>query len=160
MPSTFAACRSSAFVVALIAASTLAACVDSTGPEEEEEEPQVAAVVVTSSSGGTATLPIGGAQSGALTLRVNQPNTLTIRFLGANGADEPVVASNAGDFEVRVIQGASSTANLLTAAGTTYPFTGTIQPTTTGTALYRLQLFHRGEGHVELEVPLSASVTQ
>ena len=159
MLSTYAIRRRSAFAVALIAATTLAACGDSTGPEEEEE-PEVAAVVVSSSAGGTATLPISGTQTGTLTLRANQANTLTIRFLGANGSDEPVVASSAGDFEVRVLQGTSSTTNLLTSASTTYPFTGTIQPTATGTAVYRVQLFHRGEGHVELEVPLSATVTQ
>src|SRR5687768_6470293 len=124
MLSTHAARRRSAFAVALIAAASLGACGESTGPEEEEE-PDVAAVVVSSSAGGTATVPLSGTQAGTLTLRTNQANTLTIRFLGPNGSDDPVVVSSAGDFEIRVLQG-SSTTNLLTARSTTYPFTGTI----------------------------------
>lgn len=159
MLSTYAIRRCSTFAIALVAAATISACGESTGPEEEEE-PDVAAVVVSSSAGGTATMPLGGTQAGTLTLRANQANTLTIRFLGANGSDEPVIVSSAGDFEIRVLQGTSSTTNLLTARSTTYPFTGTIQPTATGPAVYRVQLFHIGENHVELEVPLSATVTQ
>lgn len=144
---------------ALAASLLFTACSEPAG-NDEEEEPEIAAVSVTSSAGGTATLPLTGAQSGTLTLRVNQANTLTVRFLGANGADEPVVTSNPGDFEVRVLQGTSSTTNLLMSRSTTYPFTGTLQPTATGTAVYRVQLFHRGEGHVELEVPVTATVAQ
>ncbi|MBA3889436.1 MAG: hypothetical protein H0X64_02800 [Gemmatimonadaceae bacterium] len=148
--------RSLPFTFALIAATTLAACSDSTGPDDDDE-PEIAAVSVTSSAGGTATLPLNGAQSGTLTLRANQANTLTVSVLGVNGSPEPIVVANAADFEIRIAQ-----ANVVrfTSSNSVHPFVVAVTPTATGTATYDVQVYHKGEGHVEFTRPLTVTVIQ
>ena len=159
MLSTIKPRRAAAFAFVL-GALTLGACSDATDPEEEEE-PEVAAIVVTATSaGGTSSATINnatGVQTGALTLRANQANTVTVRFLGATNSDESVIASAPGQYEVRIVQGTGTT-NLFAATGTSHPYTGTITPTATGAAAYTVQLYAKEHGHVELSRTITATV--
>lgn len=144
-----------ALALVILAAAGLAACNDPAG--NEEPEPEIAAVAVTSSAGGTATLPLNGAQSGTVTLRVGQANTLTVSVLAANNSPEPVVVANAADFEVRLAQGGTVR---FTSSNTTHPYVMTVTPTAVGTATYDVQVYHKGEQHVEFTRPLTVTVTQ
>lgn len=154
MMSSFRRPRAATALV-LLAAAGFAACTDPAG--NEEQEPEIAAVTVISSAGGTATLPLNGGQSGTVTLRANQANTLTVSVLGVNNSPEPVVVANAQDFEVRLAQGGTVR---FTSTNATHPFVMTVTPTVVGAATYDVQVYHKGEQHVEFTRPLAVTVIQ
>lgn len=149
--------RTFPLALALTAALALSACGDPTEPDEDE--PEVAAIVIANTTTGTTTTinNVTGAQAGGLTLRANQANALTVRFLDAANANEPVITANPGDFQVRIYAGTSTT-NSFTATGGTHPFAGTLTTTASGTAAFRLALFHTGEGHEEISRPFTATI--
>lgn len=139
--------------VAAMLALGAAGCSDD--PTEPEAEPEIASITVTA-GGSTVTIPASGAQTpGALQLTANTSNTISIRFRNAAGADEPVIAADRDEFEVRLTVG--TTTSTFT-AGTGSTFTGTVTPTTTGAAAYTLVLFSLHHGHPEVTKSLSVNV--
>jgi hypothetical protein len=143
--------RGSRAAFAALALVTAVACSDD-DPTEVEEEPQVANIVVTVGAS-SATVPnqSGGAQAGALTLRLQQPNTVTFRFVGANGQDDAVVAGNRDEFELRA--GTPLPTSLIFVPGTGgsgASFTATITPSVAGQVTIPFQLYNTHHGHAEL----------
>lgn len=131
------------------AVAATAACSDSGTEPDKEEEPDVRAVLVTSGSQ-TVRLTAGGTQTGTLALTRGTANTISVRFLGANDQDEPVVAEHRGEFEVRLV--APTTITLAATGGTGATFTGTLTPVAslaTGAVTLVLQLYNREHGHAE-----------
>lgn len=149
--------RTSTRIAFALAAVLLTGCLDSTGPDEEHEEPDIAGLTVAAASGSAATgsvtwSPTG--QTGTLTLRANTANALTVKVLGLDGLDEPVVQEHADDFEIRLLQGSTVVARSTSA----YPYAISVTPTQTGSATYTIQVYALEHGHAEFDRQLVASV--
>jgi hypothetical protein len=154
--------RRRAFSYSLLVIGSLAftGCLDGTGPEEEEE-PDIGGVRITAVAGGTAsgeTTVTTSGQTGTtgLTLRANTANALTVHVLGVTGQDEPIVVSNAADFEIRFRQSGTL---LTSTTGTTYPYSVTVTPTATGSVTLEIEVYHKEEGHVEFTRPILVTVS-
>lgn len=137
---------------------TLGGCLDTVGPEEEE--PQIRGVVVAAATGsaasGSATLTEGTSQSGSLTLQGGTSNALTVRALGPDLLDEPIVAEHHEDFEIRFV-GPGETP-LTSIMGSGYPLLVSVQPAGTGTQTYRLEVVSIDHNHVEFTIPIVVTV--
>jgi hypothetical protein len=142
-------------VLSLIVAS---ACGDDGTPPEPEPDIAFARVTV-----GTNTVEINnsnGIQTPAsLPLTVNSNNAMSVRFLGDNQQDEPIVAAERANLELRVPDlptGWTFTFNPGGGSGAT--FTATIRPTQTGSRALTLQLFSTDHDHEEFERTLTVNV--
>lgn len=148
---------SSLFATAVLSA-TLAGCLDTVSPEEEE--PDIHGVVVAAATGsaasGSATLTSGTPQSGSLTLQGGASNALTVRVLGLDMLDEPIVAEHHADFEIRFV--AENDVPLTSTMGSGYPLTFSVRPEGTGAQTYELQVRSIDHGHVEFRVPITVTV--
>ncbi|HET9452978.1 MAG TPA: hypothetical protein VFO66_01740 [Gemmatimonadaceae bacterium] len=156
IPFTFR--RVSSLVVTAALSATLAGCLDTVSPEEEE--PDIHGVVVAAATGsaasGSATLTLGTPQSGSLTLQGGTSNALTVRVLGVNMLDEPIVAEHHADFEIRFV--AANGVPLTSTMGSGYPLAFSVRPEGTGSQGYRLQVISTDHGHVEREFPITVTV--
>lgn len=142
-----------AIATSVALATFLGACGSDT--TEPEEEPAVSAMIITSGSS-TVTVPASGAQTGgALQLRANTANSVSVRFVNAAGADEPVIAAHRSEFIARVVIGTVTT-TLSGGSGST--FSGTLTPTVVGAAAYTLELYNTEHGHAELTKTVSVNV--
>lgn len=141
-------------VAALLALASLAvgACADTNEPEPE---PDIQAIVITSGTS-SVTIPATGAQTpGALQLKANTANAVSIQFRNGAGVDEPLVAAERDELEVRLTVG---TTVVTMTAGTGATFTGNVTPPTTGPAAYTLILFNTEHGHAEVSKTLTVNV--
>lgn len=154
--SSFRAVRSAA--VLALAAATLTGCLDTTGTEDEEGEPEIAGVIVSAVAGGGAsgstTITESGGQTGTLTLQAGGANALTIRVLGVDAHDEPVVAEHHEEFEIQFRQNGVP---LTSTMGTGYPFSFSVQPSGTGQQAYQLVILHADHGEEE-QFPILVTV--
>ena len=144
--------RASALV---LATALLGACGNPLGGDDEDE-PNVAGVSVTV---GTTTVALGpSGQSGPLSLATGVSHSATIRALNAVGTDDPVVAENPGDFEIRITQDGVTR---FSQTGTSYPFAGTITTgAEVGPAVYRIAVYSTAHGHEEGFGFLTVTVTE
>lgn len=143
MFSTFRPIRFAA--VLALSASALIACDGATEPDEIE--PEIAGLTLTVGAPGSGSITITPAgQTGQATLKLNQNNPITVRVLGVSTPDEPVIVADAAEFEIRMT---ASGTNQFTKTGTTYPYTGTLRPTTTGNAVYSAFVYALEHGHQE-----------
>ena len=141
-------------VAALLALASLAvgACADTNEPEPE---PDIQAIVITSGTS-SVTIPATGAQTpGALQLKANTANAVSIQVRNGAGVDEPLVAAERDELEVRLTVG---TTVVTMTAGTGATFTGNVTPPTTGPAAYTLILFNTEHGHAEVSKTLTVNV--
>lgn len=150
--------RVSSLVATAVLSATLAGCLDTVSPEEEE--PNIHGVVVAAATGsaasGSATLTLGTPQSGSLTLQSGTSNALTVRVLGLDMQDEPIVAEHHADFEIRFV--AANGVPLTSTMGSGYPLAFSVRPEGTGSQVYRLQVISTDHGHVEREFPIAVTV--
>jgi hypothetical protein len=137
----------------------LAGCGDDSTPPEPE--PEVATIRVTV---GTAVVDINATTwvqtPGPITLRVNQANQVSFRFLGADGQDEPVIVAERANLTLNLT---NLTAGWTFAAtgGSGATFNTTITPTTTGSSFLPLLVLHNSEhGHDEISHTISVAVMQ
>lgn len=150
--------RVSSLVATAVLSATLAGCLDTVSPEEEE--PDIHGVVVAAATGsaasGSATLTSGTPQTGSLTLQGGVSNALTVKVLGVNMQDEPIVAEHHADFEIRFV--GPNDVPLISTMGTGYPLAFSVRPEGTGTQQYRVQVVSIDHGHVEFTVPITVTV--
>jgi hypothetical protein len=160
MSSTTLMRRNLGFALLASAIVMTSACEES--PTEDEGEPQVAFIEIVSTVGTqTSTARIDnrtGIQIGTLTLRQNQANALTVRFLDETNAPEAVIASERADFELRA-DGLAPGIVFTAAGGSGASFNASVTPTAIGQGTFSVVLFHLGENHAELTRPLAYSVT-
>lgn len=152
--------RRTSTIVAALAVAVATGCADAgTEPGDHEEEPDVAAIAI---SAGTSSVVINsGQQAGSFSLRANQDNLVTVRFLRADGSTDPVIDEHSDEYEVRfMLGGAQAGTNVFVSTNADHPYTGTIRPTGSSTvAVYDVVLYSKGHGHVELSWPLAAQIT-
>jgi hypothetical protein len=140
-------------VVSLIAAS---ACGDDGTPPEEE--PEIATARVTVGNNSVEINNSTGVQTPAtLPLTVNQANQMSVRFLGADGQDEPIVADERANLELR-IPNLPTGWGFARTGGSGATFTATITPTQTGSRPLTLQLFSIEHDHEEFQRTLTVNV--
>ena len=150
--------RSSRAAFAALALVTAVACSDDDDPTEVEQEPQIASIVITSGTSSATISNTAGTQTGTLTLRQNQPNVVTFRFVTAAGADDAVLAANRSDFELQAGVPLPTSVSFSASGGTGASYTATITPTTTGTVIIPFRLYSIEHGHAELTRSVSATV--
>lgn len=132
---------------------------DSTPPEPEPEIATIRVTVGTSTPVNITTTTQTWVYSGTISLRVNQANQVSFQFLGPNGQDEPIIAAERAELELRMTNLASGWTFAAT-GGSGATFTANITPTTIGSFIPVLQLFHAGHGHNEVDHTLNVTVTQ
>lgn len=149
--------RVSALFATAALSATLVGCLDTVSPEEEE--PQIHGVIVSAATGSTAsgstTLVLNTPQSGSLTLQGGTSNALTVRVVGLDMLDEPIVAEHHSEFEIRFEQ---NDVPLVSTMGTGYPLVFSVTPEGTGQQTYELQVRSIEHGHTEFEVPITVTV--
>ena len=151
--------RGSRIAFAALALISAIACSDDPLDVEEELEPQVASIVITA---GTSTATVSatgqGAQTGTLTLRQNEANLISFRFVDARGQDEAVIVADRDDFELRPGAPMPTSVSLTSTGGSGATFTATITPTVAGQVSIPFVLFNTHHGHAELSRVVVATV--
>jgi hypothetical protein len=151
--------RMRAFCAALMILAAAGCGDDGTDPEPEPEIATIRVTVGTSTPVNVNTTAEPWVYSGTISLRVNQANQVTFQFLGADGQDEPIIAAERADIELRMTNLAAGWTFSAT-GGSGATFTANITPTQTGTFIPVLQLFHTEHGHNEVDHTLNVTVTQ
>ena len=137
-------------MIALIAATAMAACNDD-DPAAPEEEPEIGSVRLTV---GANSVTISTTQSPTLTV-ASGSNAVTAEWFKPDGSVETLVTD--ADFELRIAQ-ASGTNLTWTATGArsgTLAVSGLAAGASTAA---RVSLFHKGEGHTEVDLNFSVRV--
>jgi hypothetical protein len=150
--------RATRAAFAALALASAVACTDD--PVELEDEPDVVTIIVgAGSSQATINHAGSGTQTGSITLTRGQANTVTFRFVGANGQDDDVIADDRGDFELRAGTPMPTSVTFTpTAAGSGATFTATITPTVAGQVSIPFQLYNSHHGHAEIQRVVTATV--
>jgi hypothetical protein len=156
MPSMLDSARRGLTFAAVLTLAGAVACGDDGTSTEPEPEIAVARITV-----GTSTVEINnssGVQTPAsLPLTLNQANQMSVRFLGENGQDEPVVADERDVLELR-IPNLPTGWTFTRTGGSGATFTATITPTQAGSRTLVLQLFSTEHGHEEFDRGLTINV--
>jgi hypothetical protein len=134
---------------AMLAVGT-SACRSTTGHDDEEPNIAVVHIVANPTEAFSSTVTINlasGGQSAPLNLRLNQANTIIVRFLDPSGLDDDVVAEHHDDYELRF----QNLGGMTFTHGSGFPLRGTLTPNAVGQTTIRLILFNLDHGHAEVQ---------
>jgi hypothetical protein len=131
---------------------------DSTPPEPEPEIATIRVTVGTSTPVDINTTANPWVYSGTITLVANQANAVSFRFLGADGQDEPIIAAERANIELR-LENLAAGWGFTATGGSGATFTATITPTGTGSFIPLLRLVNAEHGHDEVNHVINVTVT-
>lgn len=161
MPSVSERTRRGLVLLATLSAFGIAGCGDDSTPPEPE--PEITAIRVTVGTSPVVTINTTAEPwvytPGPVSLRVNQANQVSFQFLGSNNQDEPIIAAERAEIELRMTNMPTGWTFVAT-GGSGATFTANITPTGTGTFIPLLQLFHTEHGHNEVNHTINVTVTQ